>query len=65
MEKDAEISQCQWKVCLVDGLNSHQDAKPRKARGGRGDTAFLGCKRRRGLGLSVSHMPVEGELADQ
>ena len=64
MEKDAEISQCQWEVCLVDGLNS-QDAKPGKAREGRGGSAFLGCKRGRGLGLSVSHVPVEGELADQ
>lgn len=22
MEKDAEISQCHWELCLVDGLNS-------------------------------------------
>lgn len=47
MEKDAEISQC-----LVGGLNSYRDAKPGEAREGRGGTAFLGCKRRRGLGLS-------------
>lgn len=44
MEKDAEISQCRWEVCLVDGLNSHHDAKPGKARGGRGGSAFLGCR---------------------
>lgn len=50
MEKAAEGSQCVRAVCLADGSNSHHDAKPGKARGGRGDTAFLGCKRRRGLG---------------
>lgn len=54
---------------MADSSNSHDDAKPGKAREGRGDTAFLGCKRRRGLeravGLSGSHALVEGELADQ
>lgn len=65
VEKDAEISQCQWEGSLVDGLNSHHDAKPGKAREGRRSTAFLGCSRRKGLGQSVSHMPVEGQLADQ
>lgn len=53
----------------MDGLNSHHDAKPGKVREGRGDTAFLGCKRRRGLGRAVglngNHVVVEGELADQ
>lgn len=43
--------------------------QPGKAREGRGDTAFLGGKRRRGLGhavgLSGSHVLVEGELAGQ
>lgn len=52
----------------MDGLNSHHDTKPGKAREGGGDTAFLGCKRRslgRAVGLSGSHARVEGELADQ
>lgn len=64
MEKDAEISQSHWEVCLVDGLNNHHDAKPGKAREWREGTAFLGCKRRRVLGLSVSYIPVEEELID-
>lgn len=53
----------------MDGLNSHHDAKPGKSREGGGDTAFLGCKRRRSLGRAVglrgSHARVGGELADQ
>lgn len=38
---------------MMDDLNSHHDAKPGKTREGRGETAFLGCKRKRDLELAV------------
>lgn len=59
----------QQEVCLATRLNCPSQSRAREVRDGRDDTAFLGCKKRRGLdslvGLSGRHVLVEGELADR